>query len=95
MILPFLGPDDVEQWVAVWNKVEAGDLTVEERLSWLNLPSYVPDLDLVVVAPNGILASYCICNLFREERGDLGADAAWMLCVRIIGWVEETRPNVS
>jgi ribosomal protein S18 acetylase RimI-like enzyme len=45
-------------------------MTVEGRLTIMRAPDYAADLDLVVVAPDGSLAAFCVCNLQRgNEKG--------------------------
>ena len=43
-------------------------MTVEERLAMMRVPEYEPTLDLLVVAPDGRLAAYCMCSISREEN---------------------------
>ena len=42
-------------------------MTVEERLAIMRAPNYVPDLDLVVTAPNGELCAFCICGFDEDD----------------------------
>ena len=41
-------------------------MTVEERLAMMRAPDYDAALDLVVVAPDGQLAAYCMCLISQE-----------------------------
>ena len=41
----------------------AADMTVEWRKRTLCMPQYIPELDVVAVAPDGRLAAFCICWL--------------------------------
>lgn len=45
-------------------------MTVERRLAIMDAPDYLPDLDLVVVAPDGRMAAFCICGM-EEADGKL------------------------
>jgi ribosomal protein S18 acetylase RimI-like enzyme len=45
-------------------------MTLEERLAIMRAPGYLPELDLVAVAPDGKQAAFCICGL--EEDGLTG-----------------------
>lgn len=47
-------------------------MTVEERLAMMRVPDYDPSLDLVIVAPDGRLAAYCLCSVCREENEQTG-----------------------
>lgn len=80
-VRPFSRQDDVKAWMTMWQETEGNDLTIDERLSWLIYPSYVSHLDLVAVAPDGALAAYCVCNIFREENDELGENSAWILWI--------------
>ncbi len=48
-------------------------MTVEYRLAMMRSPQYVPELDLVITAPDGELAAFCVCTVDEEEnrRSDL------------------------
>ncbi len=43
-------------------------MTTENRLAMMRVPEYDPSLDLVVVAPDGRLAAYCMCSISEEEN---------------------------
>lgn len=46
------------------------NMTVAQRLAMMQAPGYERNLDLVVVAPDGELAAFCICGF--ENEGDNG-----------------------
>ena len=45
------------------------NMTGEERIAIMRVPTYEPDLDLVLVAPNGELAAFCVCGMEDAENG--------------------------
>ncbi len=47
---------------------ETENMTLAERLAMMRTPDYDPNLDLVVVAPDGRLAAYCLCSISVEEN---------------------------
>jgi ribosomal protein S18 acetylase RimI-like enzyme len=47
-------------------------MTVEGRLAMMNVPDYMPELDLVAVAPSGQLAAYCMCSIDHQENAYSG-----------------------
>jgi ribosomal protein S18 acetylase RimI-like enzyme len=47
-------------------------LTTEVRLTWMRVPSYDPSLDLIVIAPNGDFAAYCMCSIDHERNQKTG-----------------------
>ena len=44
------------------------NLTIEDRLAWMRVPEYKPELDLIAVAPDGTFAAYCMCSISEEEN---------------------------
>ena len=62
-------PADLDERVRVHRAAFApSKMTVEKHLRVTAMPTYRPDLDLVCVAPDGTLASYCIA-WFDQESG--------------------------
>jgi mycothiol synthase len=45
------------------------NMTLERRLAIMRAPDYVADLDLVVTAPDGRLAAFCVC-MQRDDQTD-------------------------
>jgi mycothiol synthase len=43
-------------------------MTAAERRAMMSAPDYDPELDLVVVAPDGRLAGFCVCGIPVEEN---------------------------
>jgi mycothiol synthase len=61
VVRPLAGASEVEAYVELHRSVfETKNMTVEWRLRTLSHPDYLPELDLVVVAPDGRLAAFCI-----------------------------------
>ncbi len=60
-----LNPEsEVEQVVALHQAAFGTQLfSIEERVAIMNTGAYLPDLDLVVQAPDGSLAGNCICGI--------------------------------
>jgi len=70
---PTTGQDEVEAWVALHRAAWGTEhMTVEGRSAMLSGPDYDPELDLVVVAPEGRLAAYCVCWISQEENARTG-----------------------
>jgi ribosomal protein S18 acetylase RimI-like enzyme len=63
------GEVEVDALVALHRAAFGTDhLTVDERLSWMRAPHYIPALDIVLVAAAGDLAGYCMCGIEREAN---------------------------
>ncbi len=62
IVRPLAGEKEVEQYVELHQSVfESKNMTVDWRRRTLQHPDYRPDLDIVVEAPDGRLAAFCIC----------------------------------
>lgn len=69
---PSNGTLEVDAYVALHRAVfESKNMTTEWRARTLQRPEYIPDLDLVCVAPNGQLAAFCICWLDKSVNGNI------------------------
>lgn len=72
LIRPLNGMSEVEAYVNLHQAVfESKNMTVAWRQRTLQRPKYIPDLDLVIVAPDGRLAAFCICWLFQDTNGNV------------------------
>jgi ribosomal protein S18 acetylase RimI-like enzyme len=62
------------------------NMTIEYRRTIMSAPDYLPELDLVAVAPNGKLAAFCVCQIFPEDAPRAGGQKE--------GWTDPlgTRP---
>jgi ribosomal protein S18 acetylase RimI-like enzyme len=70
IVRPLAGAAEVGAYVELQREVFGSkNMTTEWRLRTLKHPAYKPDLDLVVEAPDGRLAAFCIC-WFDERSGD-------------------------
>ena len=50
---------------------ESKNMTVAWRERTLQRPKYIPDLDLVIAAPDGRLAAFCVCWLHKDLNGNI------------------------
>ena len=64
-----------ESFVDHWNH---HNLTVAAAKHWFSNPHYKPELNLVVVAPDGALAAFCVGYLNREENARTGRNEGWI-----------------
>ncbi len=66
---PARGVVELDDLVALHRAAFGTDaMTAEQRLAILHAPGYLPDLDLVAVAPDGRLAVFCICGFDDPDR---------------------------
>jgi ribosomal protein S18 acetylase RimI-like enzyme len=69
-VRPLAGTGEVEAYVELQRAVFGSkNMTTEWRTRTLKHPAYKRDLDIVVEAPDGRLAAFCIC-WFDEKSGD-------------------------
>ncbi len=73
VIRPLAGTSEVAAYVDLHQTVfESKSMRVEWRARTLQQPAYQPALDLVVVAPDGRLAAFCVCWLHDDANGKRG-----------------------
>jgi mycothiol synthase len=69
IIRPLGGEAEAEDWVRLHRAAHGTEnMTVEYKLAMMRTPYYDPALDLVAVAPDGVLAGYCVCFIDKEEN---------------------------
>lgn len=68
-VRPLAGEAEVEAYVELHRSVfESKNMTAEWRRRTLQHPDYRPELDIVVEAPGGQLAAFCVCWLDEQAR---------------------------
>ena len=68
-VRPLAGVDELQSYVELHQAVfESKNMTAGWRASTLQHPDYHPDLDIVVEAPGGRLAAFCICWFDENSR---------------------------
>ena len=66
------GENEVEALVTLHRAAFGTEnMTTDERLAIMRAPGYIPELDLVAVAPDGSLAAFCVCG-FEEDDPTAG-----------------------
>lgn len=74
---------DVAAWVDAfnlsfvdhWNFHPA---TVEAHQHWLTHASYRPELDLLTIAPEGVVAAFCFCIIDEADNARNGRSEGWI-----------------
>ncbi len=73
IIRPMAGEQEVEAYVALHQAAfGTRNMTKAYRLAIMQTPDYLPELDLVAVAPDGSLAALCVCQMASDENGPEG-----------------------
>jgi mycothiol synthase len=69
IIRPIRGEVEAEAWVRL-HRAALGteNMTTEYKLAMMRTPYYDPDMDLVAVTSDGVLAAYCVCFISVEEN---------------------------
>jgi ribosomal protein S18 acetylase RimI-like enzyme len=68
MIRPLRGVAEVEDYVRLHRVAFGSDkMTVDWRLRTLEHPAYRPEIDLVIVNPDGRLVGFCICWMWGDR----------------------------
>lgn len=72
-IRPLQGEDELEAYVALHRAAfGTGNMSIEYRQAIMHAPDYIPELDLVAVAPDGELAGFCVCQVFPDDSPRAG-----------------------
>ena len=72
-IRPVQGLEELEAYVVLHRAAfGTGNMTTAYRQSIMNAPDYLPELDLVAVAPDGTLAAFCVCQIFPDDSPRAG-----------------------
>lgn len=67
------GEEEVEALVALHRAAfKTENMSIERRLAIMRTQEYDPSLDLLVEAPNGDLAAFCVCGLVEGANGQTG-----------------------
>ncbi len=77
------GEQDIEAWVELFNESflehwNHQDLTVATARDWFNNPSYLPELNLMAVAPDGTFAAFCVGYINGQENARHGRKEGWI-----------------
>ena len=68
----------VEDYVAMHREAFGTTyMTVEERLTFMRDPAYIPELDLIVVSPEDIFAAFCVCRIDQQENAWNNLKEGW------------------
>jgi ribosomal protein S18 acetylase RimI-like enzyme len=72
------GEHEVEEYVAMHRAAFGTNyMTVEWRLAFMRNLAYIPELDLIVVSPEGIFAAFCVGGIDQEENSRNGSQEGW------------------
>jgi GNAT superfamily N-acetyltransferase len=74
---------DVEQWTDLFNLSfidhwNFHPTTVEARRHWLQHPNYLPERDLVAIAPDGTFAAFCFCDINQADNTRNARNEGWI-----------------
>lgn len=73
IIRPMGGEAEIDAYVALHRAAFGTEImTVEYRRTIISAPDYIPELDLVAVAPDGDLAAFCVCQIFPDDSPRAG-----------------------
>jgi mycothiol synthase len=71
-IRPLHGASEVDAYVELHRSVfESKNMTAAWRNRTLQRAEYISDIDLVIVAPDGQLAAFCICWLTKDDKDNI------------------------
>lgn len=74
VVRPLAGEREVEAYVAAHRAAfDTLNMSADWRRATLHDPRYVPDLDLVAIAPDGMLVGFCVCWITPSIDGRIVA----------------------
>ena len=53
------------------------NMTVDQRLAFMRDAAYIPELDLIIVSPDGMFAAFCVCSVDEEENTLSRQEEVW------------------
>jgi len=69
LIRPVRGEDEVPSLVSLHRAAfGTNNMTVEQRLAMMRTSTYLPEMDLVAVAPGNVLAAFTVCGFDDPEE---------------------------
>ncbi len=72
------GEHEVEDYVAMHRDAfGTANMTVDRRLAFMRDAAYIPELDLIIVSPDGMFAAFCVCSVDKEENTLSGQKEGW------------------
>lgn len=79
----YVTDERVGQWVELYNQSfidhwNHRPMAVEERQHTRSDPKYLPERDLVIIAPNGTLAALCFCAIDPEDNQRNSRNEGWI-----------------
>jgi len=82
-VRPLQGEAEAAAWVEMFNQTFIDHwnfhaMKVEDRQHWMAEATYIPELDLVAVAPDGTLAAFCYNLIQPQENDRTGRKEGWI-----------------
>ncbi|NJC98578.1 MAG: hypothetical protein C3F07_03945 [Anaerolineales bacterium] len=69
VLRPIKGTEEAEAVASMHRAAFGSDyMTTENRLAIMNTSEYDPSLDLLVIAPDGMVAAYCTCSVNDQTK---------------------------
>jgi ribosomal protein S18 acetylase RimI-like enzyme len=77
-IRPLAGEKEIEAYVALHQAAfSTRNMTVDHRRAIMRAPGYLPEMDLVAIAPDGTLAALCVCQITQELYQNSSRSLGW------------------
>jgi mycothiol synthase len=73
------GEQEVDRYVALVHAAfNSENITVASRLAFIRYPGYIPELDLIAIAPNGDFAAFCLGQIFPRNSTGSRSGESWL-----------------